>query len=387
MHRSQSAVLGEKQIEFSEEMAEEQSQFEQTLQSLQDEVGAFASYTNLEHVESVAQHVRKIEQRIKKAEEAAHKFNSREALFGREVTEYAEVAQVKKAFQPYANLWLTAAHWLKAYQQWMEDPFPLLDDEKMEKLVGDASKAVTRAGKYFRQNNIPACAEIADTIQKQVDEFKPHVPLIRAMRNPGMRPRHWEQLSAQIGQQVHPDESFTMRHVFEMELPKHREAIIKMGETAAKQHQIEKALNEMWEAWQDLELELSPFRDTGTYVLHNFDDIMAVVDEHITMVQAMAFSTFKGPFEEQIDEWERKLKLVSEVLEEWITCQRAWMELQPIFESEDINKQLPTEGKRFATVDKHWRTTMQNGKNHPNALKFCASDKKLLDKFREVCVL
>jgi len=35
------------------------------------------------------------------------------------------------------------------------------------------------------------------------------------------------------------------------------------------------------------------------------------------MAQAMSFSPFKKPFEDQITEWERTLSMVSEVLDEW----------------------------------------------------------------------
>lgn len=51
-------------------------------------------------------------------------------------------------------------------------------------------------------------------------------------------------------------------------------------------------------------------------------------------------------------------QVVSELIDEWLAVQRNWLYLQPIFDSEDINKQLPAEGKRFASVDKHWRATM-----------------------------
>lgn len=34
------------------------------------------------------------------------------------------------------------------------------------------------------------------------------------------------------------------------------------------------------------------------------------------------------------------LRQVSEVLEAWLTVQRNWLYLQPIFESPDINKQV-----------------------------------------------
>jgi dynein heavy chain len=33
----------------------------------------------------------------------------------------------------------------------------------------------------------------------------------------------------------------------------------------------------------------------------------------------------------------------------WVTVQRNWLYLQPIFESPDINRQLPAEGKTTTT--------------------------------------
>ena len=72
----------------------------------------------------------------------------------------------------------------------------------------------------------------------------------------------------------------------------------------------------------------------------------------------MQFSPFKGPFEEEIEEWNAKLALSSDTLEEWVKCQGQWMYLQPIFDSPDIMKQLPAETKRFKGVDIKWRYTI-----------------------------
>ena len=47
-----------------------------------------------------------------------------------------------------------------------------------------------------------------------------------------------------------------------------------------------------------------------------------------------------------------------------MAVQRNWLYLQPIFESPDINKQLPTEGKKFSVVDKNWRQTITSGKGN-----------------------
>jgi dynein heavy chain len=60
---------------------------------------------------------------------------------------------------------------------------------------------------------------------------------------------------------------------------------------------------------------------------------------------------------------------VSEVIEQWLTLQRGWMYLEPIFSSPDIMQQLPMEGKRFAAVDRSWRKVLDGAKKNPNLLK------------------
>ena len=53
--------------------------------------------------------------------------------------------------------------------------------------------------------------------------------------------------------------------------------------------------------------------------------------------------------------------------------QRDWMYLQPIFESDDIIKQLPAEAKKYATVDKAWRRSMSAAKKNPDVVRESSS--------------
>lgn len=54
---------------------------------------------------------------------------------------------------------------------------------------------------------------------------------------------------------------------------------------------------------------------------------------------------------------------LQDVLEEWLTCQRSWLYLEPIFSSDDINQQLPVEGKRYQQMEQTWRRVMKSAFN------------------------
>ena len=58
------------------------------------------------------------------------------------------------------------------------------------------------------------------------------------------------------------------------------------------------------------------------------------------------------------------------------------MYLQPIFDSGDISKQLPSESKKFRSVDNVWKSNMNLAKQYSNVKTVCCTE-GLLDKFKE----
>ncbi|KAI9175897.1 hypothetical protein H9P43_006261 [Blastocladiella emersonii ATCC 22665] len=365
---------------FIRTLQSDQELFKERLHHLGGVIAEFSHHADLSKLGEIVAEVQKVTLELKEAQALAQVYNSRERLFNLPVTNYDELATMAKDFEPYRTLWTNAADWIKWKAAWLNGPFLDLIAEDVEKSLMGAWRAMFKTVKTFKQ--APGCLAVATQLKDEMEAFKPSLPLIQALRNPGMRDRHWEKLSGELGVNVCPNQTTTLAELIKMQLMDRMEVLTKVSEEAGKEYAIEAALDKMEGEWKAVVLEILPYRETGTFIMKLADETTRLLDDHIVMTQSMNFSPFKKPFAERITLWDSKLRIMQEVLEEWTMCQRQWMYLEPIFGSADIVRQLPVESKRFATVDKAWRKAMAAAAVKPGVVDTCA-DAKLLDTFRE----
>lgn len=208
----------------------------------------------------------------------------------------------------------------------MNGSFLQLDGEQLEDAVSNLSKNLSKSAKSFEKLNLIFCHDLASDLRKQVEKFKPNVPLVMALRNPGMRDRHWADLAEKIGAPIPEDKSeLTLNGLIALGLAQNMQEVDKVAEKASKEFAIETSLEKMERAWDSVKLIVEEYKETESYIIKGTDDYMALLDEHITVTQAMALSPFKGPFEKKIELWNLTLQMVSEVIDEWVQLQRNWL--------------------------------------------------------------
>ncbi|MCO5574019.1 hypothetical protein L7F22_027797 [Adiantum nelumboides] len=241
---------------YQREMEEEQLTFLVTVENLETTVSSFSRYTDLNQSEFVASEARKIDEQLRLAEAKARLFNSRETLFGVPPTDYARLRKTVENFEPYSYLWVTADDWKKSYQVWMNGSFLNLNPDEVEKNVTSWYKGLFKASRVFTQKEATALAADCEEIRKQVGEFKPYVPLIAALRQPGMRARHWDQLTAELHMDMHFTEEFTLTKGLEMGLMNYLDIITNVADIASKEYGIETTLTKMEADWKTLEMQV-----------------------------------------------------------------------------------------------------------------------------------
>ena len=340
--------------------------FQKELQLIEQDINKFFTYHDLEQADEYAGQVMMLDQRLKEAQESSVVVNEREKLFDFPVTDFSEISTTVTNFKPYADLWTLAADFQKSYPLWMGGDFGKLDADTIETNVTAWWKFAWRAEKTFDGKKEPQ--SVCTTLKEKLDEFKPYLPIISALRNPGVKDRHWLVLSKEIGHEVLPDGTLTLRNLLDFEVQKYENYIVSLSEQAAKEYSFERTLDKMKSEWRELLFEFSAYKDTGTYVLKGIEDTVMLLDDQIVKVQAMRGSPYAKAIESVVVEWANKLVYMQDVLEEWLKCQKTWLYLEPIFASPDIMRQMPTEGRRFQKVDQMWRQTMQTGFDAPAVL-------------------
>ena len=68
-----------------------------------------------------------------------------------------------------------------------------MNAEEVEEEVSSMWRTMYKLTKSF--SDVPGPKRIADSVKTKIDKFKAHLPLLQTICNPGIRDRHWDQVS------------------------------------------------------------------------------------------------------------------------------------------------------------------------------------------------
>lgn len=118
-------------------------------------------------------------------------------------------------------------------------------------------------------------------------------------------------------------------------------------------------------------------------MLKRGEDVLQSVDEALVRLQSIAVSAYVDPHIERVNFWVASLTAVRDLLESWLTVQRKYLFLEPLFSSESLLRKMPIEGRSFGVVDQQWCQIIERLGPKPRVLEV-AHQKQLREKLDDL---
>ncbi|KAI5612480.1 dynein heavy chain 12, axonemal isoform X1 [Silurus asotus] len=387
-------VLEQAKQKGQQELHSKREKLNLELEKLARRTEEFEECSNLEMMQQYVTDVKTLQKKLQEAEESIVFINKEESLYNWDLTVYPAVDMIKESTEPYQKMFGLVLKWQRTEKRWMDGSFLDLNGESIEAEVGEFFQEMYKSLKFFQQKQKKAeqekaskeaavktepgeedeekqespSAVVCSKVLEQIKEFKEHIPTVSILCNPGMRARHWEQMSEIVNSDMMPNSGTTLRKVLKQNLTSYMEQLETISAAASKEFSLERAMLNMKEVWDATSFHHNPYRESGVSILAAVDEIQTMLDDQIVKTQTMRSSPFIKPFEAEIRAWEECLIHIQDTIDEWLKVQAQWLYLEPIFSSQDIMQQMPEEGRLFQTVDKHWKDVM----------KHCVKDSKVL---------
>jgi dynein heavy chain len=117
-------------------------------------------------------------------------------------------------------------------------------------------------------------------------------------------------------------------------------------------------------------------------LLKDLDEVFGALDESLANVGMILGSRFVAPLRDRAEKLKRDIVLLSDIIDEWILCQKSWRYLHNIFAGAEIKKALPEASAKFIQVEKFFMELMKRTKNLPKCMR-AASTARLLDELAD----
>lgn len=352
---------------FLYKLEEEKKDFENDVSNYKiefDQLKQFCDYTKVSEYAKISEN---LGSNFDSARLRLKDFNRREDIFGIAPSVYENLEKLIEEFGPYRKLWDTGFYFDSHKETWQVSPLVKLNYKKMVQELDKYKKnAISLTRKFEEDENINAI-KVCNQLKGEIQKFELNMVVIEYLTKDCMvkKPNNWKNLFTNIQIKTIQQQE-TLQSLMHLNILDKVDEIEEFVTRAEREYTLEQKLNkDILEKLKYIKLDLLSHPIANSWILNSVDDLQANLDEFLNSVIMMKQSPYIGPIKKRLEEVEKKLIGIDEMLEEWVKCQRSWIYLYPIFISEDLKKKMPVEKKLFDDVDIVWQAIMKQVLNDP----------------------
>lgn len=133
---------------------------------------------------------------------------------------------------------------------------------------------------------------------------------------------------------------FTLKSLIDLDVTQFREEIVTISTQATQEANLRGQIEAIKEVYAKLMFDLKYEDKCECWILSDMDPIFEALDQTLAEITAILGSRFVKPLRPEAEVWQKHILHLSDMIDEWLACQKNWMYLQNIFKAPDIKKQL-----------------------------------------------
>ena len=223
---------------LTEELRKEIAALKDDIEDMGNEFELIERHEDLANYEETGFLFEELGERIEKAIYRSEVINRREHILQFKNTNYKTLFQLKKKYTPFASLWQYVSFYYDSFPGWMSGSLINIDRDSLTNSINTASDALKHLMKADFKDKLGA-REVTSQIYKLFEHFKPYLPLICDLRNPGLQTRHFENISKITGIELNSELRVTLQELLDKGILNHKEEINEISDFASKERNFE----------------------------------------------------------------------------------------------------------------------------------------------------
>ncbi|KAL0478288.1 dynein heavy chain [Acrasis kona] len=302
--------------------------------------------------------------------------------------EWTNLVDVQTQHSLCTRIWRCHEELSRAREEWLAHTVDRVDCDAIRDRLSEFSESV-RLLVLETGSDDP----VIRYLEQCISAWQERVPLIRSMTNPHLLPHHWEALFKYIGAREYPTPTggigFTISLLDAMGafVTSRAEYLPEWSRLASGEYALQESIDAIETRWNNCDFTVNTYNESNNmFVLGKVDDIVNHIEQDLNKVQEMRKSEFLTMHVlPRLDEWEQKLTIVNEVIEEWLSFQKTWIYLDILSSkmsasgSEDpiIKLSLLDDGDDYNALENFFREVMYRTSVNKNVFSCALEDGRL----------
>ena len=281
-------------------------------------------------------------------------------LFNLPITTFPEINEMIEKNTKIEPIYKTFHEFEIFFNEQQDKTWSKLETAVLEKKVDELLKAKRDFDRKGLSNSLPY-KKYEDVRENYNDNVK---DIIVLLKSPVVNERNFGEFIKENrpGRLTVKFDVMTLRDVMKLDLLKDKEKVATMVNDAKEETDVKNKLDEIKASLDELKFQLTPHKRGTEDKGYKFKDVtgeMDIIKDNIENLQNVGANKHAKAFKNDIDDLEKEMNNMMEIIEIWVEVQKKWIYLESIFVgSEDIRQKLVKETQEFDVQDKNFKKLM-----------------------------